>query len=365
MNKLADNPLVSIVVPIYNVEKYLEDCLNSIIHQSYPKLEIILVDDKTPDDSGKIASGYAKSDERIKVIHKSKNEGLNMARATGFEASTGEYVMFVDSDDVITDDCIEKSLLELCENDVDFVKFNFVRFKDEKTLLDAKGDLDVQDKKVIVKTKRDLFATRFTDSVVGASAICVWGGLYKSKVIRNLDWTESNYRINEDNFWTLELFNHINSGVYVSRVGYLYRSDDSYQGVLSKAMTGNSYNGEPVGYLEFIKKYFDKFYYYNAKYKLELNKDIELLEAWMWIDRLINVSQNNLLDEENNREFLPIALAYLIRDYKDKKSLNNDRKEQLKKLKLENDQLRREIKTFHSIQRSARLLAGNLSLIHI
>ena len=92
--------LISIIIPIYNVEKYLPDCLNSVISQTYSNIEIILVDDGSPDGCAKICDYYAKKDNRIKVIHQ-KNGGLSNARNSGIKIATGKYITFVDSDDYI------------------------------------------------------------------------------------------------------------------------------------------------------------------------------------------------------------------------------------------------------------------------
>lgn len=92
------NPLVSIIIPVYNVEPYLKECLDSIVNQTYSLLEIILVDDGSTDQSGVICDEYAEKDDRIRVIHQ-HNQGLSMARNAGMEIMTGEWVMFVDSDD--------------------------------------------------------------------------------------------------------------------------------------------------------------------------------------------------------------------------------------------------------------------------
>lgn len=100
------NPLISVIVPVYNVEKYIHKCVDSILNQTYRKLEIILVDDGTPDDSGNICEEYALKDERIKVYHK-KNGGLSDARNYGIDRATGSYLAFVDSDDYIDEDYIE------------------------------------------------------------------------------------------------------------------------------------------------------------------------------------------------------------------------------------------------------------------
>ncbi len=100
---------VSIIIPIYNAEKYLKRCLDPIINQSYENLEIILVDDGSTDSSKNIAEDYAKNDKRIKVIHQ-KNAGLSSARNTGLKHATGDFVTFVDSDDFISPKMVEKML---------------------------------------------------------------------------------------------------------------------------------------------------------------------------------------------------------------------------------------------------------------
>lgn len=103
---LEKTPLISVVVPIYGVEKYLQRCLDSIAQQTYQNLEIILVDDGSVDNSGKIADEYALKDERMLVIHR-ENGGLSAARNTGIKAAKGEYITFVDSDDYIDEDYVE------------------------------------------------------------------------------------------------------------------------------------------------------------------------------------------------------------------------------------------------------------------
>ncbi|MBQ9737112.1 MAG: glycosyltransferase family 2 protein [Clostridia bacterium] len=117
MNK---DSLVSVIVPIYKVEEYLENCVESIINQTYPNLEIILVDDGSPDNCPKICDEYAEKDERIKVIHK-KNGGLSDARNAGIEVATGEFIYCVDSDDSIEDCAIEVAVEKAKELNADIV----------------------------------------------------------------------------------------------------------------------------------------------------------------------------------------------------------------------------------------------------
>ena len=95
------NPLISVIVPTYNVEKYLNKCVTSLINQTYVNLEIILVNDGSTDNSGSMCDDFAKNDSRIRVIHK-KNQGLGMARNTGIENATGDYICFIDSDDYVS-----------------------------------------------------------------------------------------------------------------------------------------------------------------------------------------------------------------------------------------------------------------------
>ena len=114
---------VSIIIPIYNVEKYLRKCVDSVICQTYKNLEIILVDDGSPDSCPEICDSYVDLDSRIKVIHK-QNGGLSDARNTGIDMSSGEYITFVDSDDYIENDMIEILISTLEENHCDISTCN-------------------------------------------------------------------------------------------------------------------------------------------------------------------------------------------------------------------------------------------------
>jgi len=111
-------PIVSVIVPVYNIENYIEKCIKSILMQTYTKLEIILLDDGSSDSSGSICDEYANKDSRIKVIHK-KNEGIVKARKDGLKASTGEYIAYVDGDDWIEPNMIERMYTILDTENVD------------------------------------------------------------------------------------------------------------------------------------------------------------------------------------------------------------------------------------------------------
>lgn len=131
---MKNQTLVSIVVPIYKVpEKYLKQCIESCINQTLKDVEIILVDDGSPDRCGEICDDYAKKDNRIKVIHK-KNEGLAAARNSGVDACSGETFMFLDGDDYLDFDCCEKTYTTLKEKNVQMVLFNQKLVYSKKTI---------------------------------------------------------------------------------------------------------------------------------------------------------------------------------------------------------------------------------------
>ena len=113
-----ENPLVSVVVPVYKVESYIERCIESVIHQTYSNLEILLVDDGSPDRCGFICDQFAKRDYRIKVFHKNHG-GLSDTRNYALDRLTGDYVAFVDSDDWIEPDMCEVLVKNAIENDAD------------------------------------------------------------------------------------------------------------------------------------------------------------------------------------------------------------------------------------------------------
>lgn len=125
--------LVSVIVPVYNVEKYLDKCIQSIINQTYQKLEIILVDDGSPDRCGIMCEQYAELDGRIRVIHK-KNGGLSDARNVGVERASGKYLLFVDSDDFIDCELVEKTVESAEAYQSDIVLFDYKRLEPDGSI---------------------------------------------------------------------------------------------------------------------------------------------------------------------------------------------------------------------------------------
>lgn len=127
------NPLISVIVPVYNSEKYLKNCISSIRNQTYDNLEIILVDDGSPDNCPAICDEWEKKDNRIKVIHK-KNEGVSSARNAGLDAATGEFIGFVDGDDIIAPNFYEILVAQAEEHKADISACYFTHYNDDYSI---------------------------------------------------------------------------------------------------------------------------------------------------------------------------------------------------------------------------------------
>lgn len=130
--KCAKQPRVSVIVPVYNVEAYLQTCVDSVLEQPYENIEIILVDDGSPDRCPMICEEYAKKDPRIRVIHQ-ENRGLPAARNTGLRAASGEWIICVDSDDLWKSDLLE-SVMAVASDAVDLIAFSYMPYPEGQPL---------------------------------------------------------------------------------------------------------------------------------------------------------------------------------------------------------------------------------------
>lgn len=208
-----DNKLVSIVVPIYNIEKYLHRCVDSILRQTYKNIEIILVDDGSPDYCGTICDTYAQIDQRIKVIHK-KNGGLSDARNAGIKIATGEYLLFVDSDDWIADNAIE-SLLNAFEKytEVDIVAGSSV------DVHEANGELIETKYSVGLGTERLLSKIEaIKDNLLNGWA--AWNKLYRRELFDGVEFPVG--VINEDEAILLHVIDKCRYAVQIGVPTYYY-----------------------------------------------------------------------------------------------------------------------------------------------
>ena len=170
--------LVSIIVPVYNVEKYLSKCIDSILAQTYKNLEIILVDDGSKDNSGTICDEYSKKDKRIKIIHK-PNGGISDVRNHGLKIATGDYIGFVDSDDYIAEDMFETLVSLLEKNDADISIVSFYEYYNGKLIgVRENENVEIMNK---VEAIKELLIDRKIQSYT-------WNKLFKKELFDGLQF---------------------------------------------------------------------------------------------------------------------------------------------------------------------------------
>ncbi len=199
------NELISVIVPVYNVESYLEKCLDSIINQTYSNIEIILINDGSTDSSFEICKKYKKKDKRIILINK-KNGGLSSARNAGIEKFTGNYLLFVDSDDYIERDMVEKLYNNIMSNDADISVCNF--FITEKGI-DKKNN---SCKNFIIK---DETKYNFLYNSYSLQTILSWNKLYKKHIFKDIRYPKD--LLHEDQYIIEEILNKAKTINYMTK----------------------------------------------------------------------------------------------------------------------------------------------------
>ena len=182
------NETISIIIPVYNVEKYLNKCLNSVIEQTYKNIEVILIDDGSTDNSGKICDEYAKNDIRIKIIHQ-QNGGVSTARNNGLEHATGKYITFVDSDDYIEKEMIETMAKKIMKKNADIVICGVTDRDEENNIINQSLN-----KKENVFNNIEAIKEMLDEKLF--YSVC-WAKLYKKELFRNIKFN-SKIRIAED-----------------------------------------------------------------------------------------------------------------------------------------------------------------------
>lgn len=211
MDKATLNPLISVIVPIYKVELYLPKCIDSIINQTYKNLEIILIDDGSPDNCGSICDEYAKTDSRIKVIHK-VNGGLSDARNAGLEIATGEWISFVDSDDWLKNNAIEQMLNLAIDNDANLIIGSTQKINDADNSIVW---VDSSDRECQIMNSTQAMCDFFLNGCAS------WARLYKANIHKDVLFPVG--EINEDEAIVLALLERCSKIVKTSKIVYNYR----------------------------------------------------------------------------------------------------------------------------------------------
>ncbi|MEE3325195.1 MAG: glycosyltransferase [Methanosphaera sp.] len=239
-------PKVSIIIPIYNTEKYLDRCMQSVLSQTLKDIEIILVDDESPDNAPMMCDDYAKQDSRIKVIHK-KNGGLGFARNSGLEIASGEYVAYLDSDDYVEENMYQQLYETAKEQSYDVVLCGnyfvdrFGRKSTNERMIPYKIENEVLD--VLFAT---LGAPTFTkqDNILGMS---VWGGIYSMELIQKyaIRFPSERQYICEDAIYHIDFFHHAKSVKILNEPLYNYCNNP---GSLSRTFRTDRYEKDKILY---------------------------------------------------------------------------------------------------------------------
>lgn len=208
-------PKISIIVPVYNTEKYLSKCINSIISQSFSDFELLLIDDGSNDKSGKICDFFSIKDERIKVLHQ-KNGGVSKARNNGLKMANGKWLMFVDSDDTLIENALEKINKEMANHPASFYNFQYIRrYNDNK-----------QEISNFVFEHNANSALYFIKQMLlhNASTGC-WCNLYKSDIAKKIKFDEK-ICVGEDTHYVINYLINTSGPIHISQdVIYIYNDN--------------------------------------------------------------------------------------------------------------------------------------------
>ncbi len=215
-------PKISVIVPVYNVEKYLNRCVDSILNQTFEDFELILVNDGSPDNCGNICDEYAQKDNRVKVIHK-KNGGVSSARNAGIDTAQGEYIMFVDSDDWINENMLN-DMYNMPDSDMKVSSIRMIG-KDNSTeyIIDTK-----------MYTQEDLLIGFFSEAFPIICLCGPWCKLYKKDIIFNNAIRFNEYMsLGEDTYFNLNYIKHCKS-IYTSEQIYYYYMRENSESLFTK-----------------------------------------------------------------------------------------------------------------------------------
>lgn len=208
-----ENPLVSIIIPVYNVERYLDRCIQSLLQQEYENIEILLIDDGSKDQSGKICDSYI-DDKRVNVFHQI-NKGLSEARNKGLDIAKGEYIAFVDGDDYVSPFFISHALEKLKTSNADIVLFNFAEIRQDNIVISESPSL-IKWHRQLQKGNNEICDLLLADCIPNF----MWNKLYKRSV-----WEQIRFPVGytyEDLFTTAKILRETSSIIYLPEVLYYY-----------------------------------------------------------------------------------------------------------------------------------------------
>ena len=214
-----ENLIISIIIPVYNTENYLQECIDSVRQQSYKNLELIFINDGSTDNSSVILDRAAESDTRIKIVEQ-ENSGLSAARNRGMREASGDYIMFLDSDDWLDKETCEVALGKMKQYDADVVFWSYIREYREKSLktplfgdkeiIWQSNDIRKLFRRMVGLTGKKLAEPQKTDSLITA-----WGKLYKKSVLNDIDFVDTKIIGTEDALFNIQVFSQTQTAVYI------------------------------------------------------------------------------------------------------------------------------------------------------
>lgn len=280
--------MISIIVPVYNVEKYLERCIESILNQTFKDFELILVNDGSKDKSGDICNQLKMIDSRIKVIHQC-NKGLSAARNTGLENINGKYVMFIDSDDCIHNRTLEIMISVLEENNADICVADFCRFSDTKEIMFR----DVKYNEIRTYSNISIQHQYFDSNVETARYVSACWKLYKRELFDDVRFPVG--RLFEDEYVTYKIFDLAKNIVEIDIPLYFYYVNNSG---ITKNLTLDKKFDEYDAQFERIE------YYKNSDYKTLYSKSLRTyLKTAQW-DLIKCQNKNEICDKTKSERFV-------------------------------------------------------------
>ncbi len=267
-------PLVSVIIPVYNVEPYVEKCLISLCNQTYEEIEIIVVDDGSTDQSGEISNNIARKDNRISVYHIA-NGGVARARNYGIEVAKGEYIVFSDSDDILEENYIKKAVSSISDAEYVSCAFETINEKNKTMKIDY---MSFYGKSVLCTE----YLKEMSKYQAGAYWGANWGKLYKSNIIKKFNIRfESDVGFAEDFRFNLEYLKYVNKVALIHDPVYYYRIDT--RGSLSKK--GRDLDVFWQEYFELYCRYKDLYRLHGILEESKVRLSIFLIEIYVAIIR--------------------------------------------------------------------------------
>lgn len=282
---MEKQPAVSIIVPVYKVEKYLHRCVDSLLAQAFQDFEVLLVDDGSPDRSGEICDEYAKKDSRVRVFHK-ENGGVSSARNIGLDNMRGEYVTFIDADDWIDIDCLEKGYSILRRYNLDILQYSYRKIseEDESIISVHIYECDLMNRIEFIKQDHYL--------------VCVWGNFIRTAIVENhhLRFDES-LHLAEDQIFIMTTISLSDRIAQTSNIYYNYFQNSS-------SATHNSKAEDIVESSKALLKF--------GKKNLLFKPHIDRMIASFYFDLLLSDGQAEVLNKTFYEEKMSLKNLHLV-----------------------------------------------------